>query len=164
MKNLFFFALTAFFLSSGALYAQKNTAKSQIYTLLDAWHQAAGKADFEEYFSYFTPNAIYIGTDAKERWTLEAFKKYVRPYFKKGHGWMFTELERHIYFSADAKVAWFDELLQTHMGLCRGSGVLKKVDGHWKIAHYVLSVAIPNSKMEQVKALKKSVGETFSAK
>jgi beta-lactamase class D len=40
------------------------------------------------------------------------------------------------------------------MGVCRGSGVLVKKDGTWKIAQYVLSATIPNEKMKQVTALK----------
>jgi hypothetical protein len=30
------------------------------------------------------------------------------------------------------------------MKICRGSGVLVKIDGKWKIKHYVLSMTIPN--------------------
>ena len=40
------------------------------------------------------------------------------------------------------------------MKLCRGSGVLKKIDGKWKIAHYVLSIAIPNENVSEVIELK----------
>jgi hypothetical protein len=31
-------------------------------------------------------------------------------------------------------------LLNTQMKICRGSGVLVKIDGEWKIKHYVLSM------------------------
>jgi hypothetical protein len=62
----------------------------------------------------------------------------------KGKAWNFTVLERHIYFDQSKKTAWFDELLNTQMKICRGSGVLVKIDGKWKIKHYVLSMTIPN--------------------
>jgi hypothetical protein len=61
-------------------------------------------------------------------------------------GLNFTVLERHIYFDQSKKIAWFDELLNTQMKICRGSGVLVKIDGKWKIKHYVLSMTIPNKK------------------
>jgi hypothetical protein len=40
--------------------------------------------------------------------------------------WSFA-LERHIYFDKTGKTAWFDELLNTQMKICRGSGVLVKI-------------------------------------
>jgi hypothetical protein len=36
------------------------------------------------------------------------------------------------------KTAWFDELLNTQMKICRGSGV-SKVGNDWKIKHYVIN-------------------------
>jgi hypothetical protein len=39
------------------------------------------------------------------------------------------------------------------MKICRGSGVLVKIDGKWKIKHYVLSMTIPN-KMNAVIKIK----------
>jgi hypothetical protein len=42
------------------------------------------------------------------------------------------------------KTAWFDELLNTQMKICRGSGVLVKIGQEWKIKQYVLSMTIPN--------------------
>jgi len=47
-------------------------------------------------------------------------------------------------------MAWFDELLDTWMGACRGSGVLRKTSDGWKIAHYNLALTVPNEKMNQV--------------
>ena len=59
-------------------------------------------------------------------------------------------MERHIYFDESGKIAWFDELLNTQMKICRGSGVLVKIGKDWKIKHYVLSMTIPNEKTDQV--------------
>ena len=41
------------------------------------------------------------------------------------------------------------------MKICRGSGVLKKVNGQWKIAHYVLSIAVPNEYVDELVQIKK---------
>ena len=42
------------------------------------------------------------------------------------------------------------------MGICRGSGVLELEDGQWKIAHYVLSIAVPNDQVSKLLELKKA--------
>ena len=44
----------------------------------------------------------------------------------------------------------FDELLDTWMGVCRGSGVIELVDKKLKIKHYVLSLTIPNDIIDDV--------------
>jgi hypothetical protein len=36
------------------------------------------------------------------------------------------------------------------MGVCRGSGVLQKRNGSWKIEQYILSATIPNEQMKMV--------------
>ena len=51
---------------------------------LDALHVAASKADGERYFALFAPDAVFLGTDATERWTLEEFKNYAGERFKTG--------------------------------------------------------------------------------
>lgn len=122
---------------------------------LDAWHKAAAEADYEGYFGRMTRDAIFIGTDATENWSYGAFKSFAKPYFDEGRAWDFTAVERHIFFNDSGDTAWFDELLDTWMGLCRGSGVLKKEGPNWKIAHYVLSIAVPNENVNELLALKK---------
>lgn len=135
-------------------FQNTNNTKQAIGLNLDAWHKAAADADFNAYFNLMTTNAVFVGTDASEHWELDAFKVYSKPHFDKGRAWTFTVLERHV-FLGDAKVAWFDELLNTQMGLCRGSGVMKFDGQTWKVAHYVLSATIPNDKMNAVIPLKK---------
>ena len=121
---------------------------------LDNWHAAAGSADFEAYFGLMTEDAVFIGTDATENWQRNEFINYAKPHFDKGRAWNFTAVERNIYVSDVANIAWFDELLDTQMKICRGSGVLKKVNGKWKIAHYVLSIAVPNETVDELVKLK----------
>ena len=125
-----------------------------INQLIHDWHKAAADANYDDYFKRMSSDAVFIGTDPTETWPLQAFKLFCKPHFDKGKAWNFRSLDRHIYFSQDHTIAWFDELLDTQMKICRGSGVLKKENGEWKIAHYVLSMTIPNSNTKVVTALK----------
>ncbi|SDI80812.1 SnoaL-like domain-containing protein [Chryseobacterium taeanense] len=124
--------------------------KTEIGTMLDGFNVAAAKADFVTYFNYFTDESTFIGTDATEVWDKKAFMAWAKPYFDKKKTWNFTSLKRNIYFSKDGKLAWFDELLDTQMKICRGSGVVEKINGEWKVKQYVLSVTVPNEIVDKV--------------
>ena len=132
------------------------TIKKDVNTVLDNWHKAAAEANFETYFDLMTTDAIFIGTDATENWNYIAFKEFCKPYFERGNAWSFESVDRNIFISEDKKIAWFDELLDTKMKLCRGSGVLKKENDNWKIAHYVLSIAVPNENVGELIEIKKN--------
>jgi ketosteroid isomerase-like protein len=134
------------------MIAQDNPLKSAASSTLDEWHKAASNADFDSYFSIMTDDAVFIGTDATENWQLDEFKAFSKPYFDKGKAWSFTSLKRNLYVAGG--IVYFDELLDTQMGICRGSGVLKSENGVWKIAHYVLSIAVPNDNVASLTALK----------
>ncbi|PTL79783.1 nuclear transport factor 2 family protein [Vitiosangium sp. GDMCC 1.1324] len=128
------------------------TPTAAVNAVLDDWHKAAAQADEARYFSHFTPDAVFLGTDATERWTRDEFRAWAKPYFAKGKAWSFTSVSRHVSFSKDGSVAWFDEALSTpNMGPARGSGVLVKDGGAWKIAQYNLSLPIPNDLMKEFK-------------
>jgi len=136
-----------------------HVEEKAIEEVLNAFHEAAAKANLEAYFSHFAPDGVFIGTDADERWSVPAFKAYVAPHFAKGKGWTYKARERHISFHAGkgAVFAWFDELLDSaSYGTARGSGVLLKVGKDWKIAQYNLSFPIPND-------LAKGMTETIKA-
>ncbi len=127
-------------------------ASGAIAGVLDSWHAAAAAADEEKYFSYFTPDAVFLGTDPTERWTRDEFRKWAHPYFAKGKAWSFQATARWITFAPDRTVAWFDEALDTpNMGPCRGSGVLVATNAGWKIAQYNLSIPIPNPLTDELK-------------
>jgi hypothetical protein len=128
--------------------------KQTLNILLDNWHAAAAKADYNGYFGKIADDGHYIGTDATENWDKKAFAAFSKPYFDRGKAWDFKAVERNIYFSKDGKVAWFDELLDTWMKGCRGSGVLEKQGKEWKIKHYVLSMTVPNDVTDKVIPLK----------
>ena len=133
----------------------QQTEETKINQVLDSWHRAAAEADFQGYFSKMAKGSVFVGTDASEHWDKEEFMAFSKPYFDRGKAWAFTPLQRHVYLDSQGQVAWFDELLDTWMQFCRGSGVLVRESGEWKIAHYVLSMTIPNETVEGAIALKK---------
>lgn len=144
-------------LGSKSFSQNTDSDKKKINTVLDSWHKAAANAEFDNYFSYMTSNGVFIGTDSTENWQLDAFKTFSKPYFDKGKAWNFTSLQRNIYFDKSQNTAWFDELLDTQMKICRGSGVLIKEGKNWKIAHYVLSMTIPNDHTDEVVKIKEKI-------
>lgn len=150
MKKITLYLL---FIVSFCGFAQE---KKQINTILEQWHKAAADASFDNYFSLMTEDAIFIGTDPTENWDLTSFKAFSKPYFDKGKAWSFSTLERNIFVPSNSNLAWFDELLDTQMGICRGSGILEKTNEGWKVKHYVLSIAIPNENVKEITTLKKS--------
>lgn len=137
---------------------------SKISNILNGWHKAATEANYNDYFDAMSDDAVFIGTDATENWTKAAFQAYAKPHFDKGKAWRFTAIERHIYFNADKTIAWFDELLDTQMKICRGSGVLILKKGTWKIQQYVLSMTIPNDASDAVVKIKSPIEETLIKK
>jgi hypothetical protein len=153
MRHLLPFLL-AFIACSPAHRPPTENDRQAIGAMLDAFNVAAGKADYDGYFAFYTDDATFLGTDATEVWDKKTFMVWSKPYFDRGRAWNFTSLERHIYFGNHPDIAWFDELLQTQMKLCRGSGVVVKRNGVWKVQQYVLSATIPNSVMDDVIKLK----------
>ena len=142
----------------------QTVSKENINKVLEDWHSAASQANFEEYFGLMSGDGIFIGTDATENWQNKEFREFAKPYFDKGKAWSFTTLERNIYISENGETAWFDELLNTQMGICRGSGVLEKTQNNWKIKHYVLSIAIPNENVDEITQIKKEFDSTLISK
>ncbi len=142
----------------------KNTIKAYVNLVLNNWHLAAAEANFDAYFGKMDTISVFIGTDASENWTKKEFSDFSKPYFDKGKAWDFQTLERNIYVNTSGDFVWFDELLNTWMGTCRGSGVLEKKGKTWKIKHYVLSVSIPNDDVQKVIAAKKKSDSIFLKK
>jgi ketosteroid isomerase-like protein len=135
---------------------EPNTDLGAINQLMDAWHHAAAVADEEKFFGSMTPDGIYLGTDASERWLRDEMKEWSKKYFERESAWAFTAHDRQVYLSQNGQIAWFEELLDTWMGLCRGSGVLQKTADGWKIRHYNLAVAVANDVVnEYIKLLPK---------
>ena len=159
-----FLALTLLLFSFTSYTNDENKEQEQINSVLNNWHKAAADANAKLYFEALTEDAIFIGTDATENWNKKQFEAFAKPYFDKGKAWDFKPLERHIYLSKDQKTAWFDELLDTWMKVCRGSGVMVKVGNEWKIQHYVLSMTVPNDNTNEVIKIKASIEDAFVQK
>jgi ketosteroid isomerase-like protein len=127
------------------LSVQANTEQNQISKVLDNFHQAASDANQQQYFELLTDNAIFIGTDATERWNKKRFKAFAKPYFDEGNGWTYLSRDRHVTVANSGQVAWFDEMLDNQSyGECRGTGVLELTHTGWKISQYHLTIPLPN--------------------
>ena len=150
MKVFFLSVMLFTLVSFDGLKINESDEKVEVNRTLDAWHKAAAEANFNNYFGMMTEDAIFIGTDPTENWNKKAFQEYAKPYFDRGKAWNFKAIERHVYFDKSGKFAWFDELLNTQMKICRGSGVIVKIGKDWKIKHYVLSMTIPNDNTDEV--------------
>lgn len=132
--------------------AAESRACAEVSAVLDHLHEYASKGEGEAYFALYTPDAVFMGTDPTERWSVEQFRAYAKPAFEKGKGWTYHPSERAVRVADGERVAWFDEMLDhAKYGRCRGSGVLVKgEDGAWRITQYNLSVPIPNDLLEGV--------------
>ena len=167
MKKLNFIAvLLLFFTFSVTLSAQnkgfyENVQKKNISKVLDDLNTFAATADYKNYFDLYAEESTFIGTDATEIWNKKEFMAWAKPFFDKGKAWNFTSLKRSITFSKDGNYAWFDEVLDTQMKICRGSGVLEKIGGKWKIRQYVLSTTVPNDVIDEVVKIKTPIEDVL---
>jgi ketosteroid isomerase-like protein len=129
------------------------TPEEDIAAVLDKLHLAAAKADGPAYFALYTPDAVFLGTDVTERWTIPAFRAYAQPYFDKGQGWTYAARERQVTLApVDCRcVAWFDEVLDSQSyGTARGTGTLVKTADGWRVSQYALTFPIPNDVADEV--------------
>ena len=124
-------------------FIKADNQNTNVDTLIDGLHKDAHEANFNDYFARYTSDAIFLGTDKTERWTIAEFKDYAKPAFADGHGWTYTVVERN--WEGNGNTRWFDEILfNEKLGHCRGTGVVKLQEGEWKIAHYALTMLVPN--------------------
>lgn len=139
--------LLLWLLFSSASFA--NT-EQQLAQVLTQFHQAATNADFDQYFSLLTDDAVFMGTDASERWSKAEFQRYVAPLFEQGKGWQYQTKQRNLHQINDTTYVFDELLINDKYGECRSSGVLVKRDDQWKIAQYNLSVPLPNAIAKQL--------------
>jgi hypothetical protein len=125
-------------------------------------HEDAAAGDEGKYLAHFDHAAVYLGTDATERWSYADFAEFVHGHFQPKMaadgtatgGWKYTVQRRAITLSTDGNVAWFDEdLVGVTAGPTRGSGVLVRDGAHYRIAQYNLTVPIPNERFAEVRSL-----------
>jgi len=130
-----------FLAACSAPLAADEADRIAVNNALDNFHNAAAGADWETYFGLMSDDAIFLGTDASERWDKPTFEAYARP----TNGWTYTVRERHVNYTPDGNTAWFDELLDNaKYGTSRGTGVLIRTNGGWKISQYHLTFPLPN--------------------
>jgi ketosteroid isomerase-like protein len=152
-KWIFVIVVGLFSCSAHANEKVALTNHHNIEQVLKSFHQAAANSNSKAYFDLLTADAVFLGTDATERWEKPAFKAFVEPYFSKGRGWAYTPTEQNISLSQDGETAFFDELLvNENYGQCRGSGMLRLTAHGWKIAQYNLSIPLPNALAKEVVA------------
>ena len=124
-------------------YVNADDQHALLDDLLDGLHKDAHEGNFQNYFARYSKSAVFLGTDKTERWTIKEFKAYAKPAFADGHGWTYTVIERNWEGGGDTR--WFDEILfNKKLGYCRGTGVIELINNEWKIAHYSLTMLIPN--------------------
>ena len=156
MRNLLFvIVLVSLFLSCANKQPvfNRETAIVELNAVMDNWHLSAAIADEDVFFNSMDSNAVYLGTDPAERWLKHEFKEWAMPYFQRDIAWAFKPYNRVWEFSENGTIAWFDELLETHMGICRGSGILQYYKNGWKIKHYNLALTLPNEKIEEFRSI-----------
>ncbi len=129
-----------------------TAARLIVAKVLDDFHAAAAAADEARYFSHLAEDSVFLGTDAKERWTKTQFRAYASPHFARGKAWSFRAQRRSIAVSDDGKWAWFEEQLDTpNLGPARGSGILVRRGERYLILQYNLALTIPNERFPIVK-------------
>jgi hypothetical protein len=135
----------AILLLTAALQTRPASPLKDVEALLDNFHKTASEAKLEPYFANFAKDGVFLGTDVRERWTVEEFRSYATPFFSKGKGWTYIPRSRHITFDKEGKLAWFDEVLDNpKYGTARGVGVVALEGTQWKIAQYQLTFPMPN--------------------
>ena len=142
MKNMSLIILLFVTLFSCAQNIQsQQTDIAAINKVLDDYHQAAANGEWDTYFDLLSDDAVFIGTDAGERWVKQEFRQYS----SGSNGWVYTPQQRNVNITPDGLSAWFDEaLLSQSYGSSRGTGVLMLTAVGWKISQYHLTLPIPN--------------------
>lgn len=144
--------------AAGAALGQEAAGDAAFITrvnaFVDEWHADAAHARLA-YFDKIAPDGVYIGTDRTERWPRDAFKAWAARFFERPSAWSFTARQRNVAFTPDRTVIWFDEQLDSAMGVLQASGVMRARagDGGFEIVHYQLSIAVPNDVQPKVSEL-----------
>ena len=148
-QHLFVLALLFSFVAAAD---DNNADLALVNKVIDDFHDAAAHGDKQRYLELLTEDGVFLGTDEWERWPKHPdFTDYVASRFKDGVGWNYKSVERNVSISASSDIAWFDEVLFSEQnGRFRGTGVLSRQDGRWKIAHYAMSFLVLNENWEEV--------------
>ena len=133
--------------SAGASSADHLAKIAAIAEVLDEFHAAAATGDWVTYFDLMSDDAVFIGTEATERWIKPVFQAYAG----KTNGWVYLLKTRNINLTPSGDSAWFDEILMSKSyGTSRGTGILISTRDGWKISQYHLTFPIPNALAENI--------------
>lgn len=125
----------------GLVCNHHTLADTEPATALDALHQAGARADPAAFLLLLTTDAVFLGVNGNTRLEGQSLRDFVSTNFSRGGAWNYHSDQRDIRLSADGAVAWFDESLEhDQLGHGRGSGVLVKNGGGWRIAQYNLTL------------------------
>ena len=144
-------------LALGTVALGDHHDEQAIGEVIDNFHAAAAAADMDRYLGYMTDDGVFMGTDEWERWPKHPdFADYVAGRFAGGTGWTYRSVDREIMLADSGDIAWFDEVIFSETnGRFRGTGVVVKSEGEWKIAHYAMSFLIFNENWPEVVELTK---------
>ena len=137
--------------------AARAQREAEVAAVLDAWHEAAARADADAYFERIAPTGVFLGTDPDERWDCAQFRAAYGGHFARGKAWTFRAFARHVTIADDGGSAWFDERLRSESyGELRGTGVVVRARdegrGAWRVMLYDLTIPIPNDLAAEVVA------------
>lgn len=149
MNNHYLLSLT---LIASMVAVADDSALDAIGHVIDDFHDAAAHGDQTRYLGHLTDDAVFMGTDEWERWPKHPdFTDYVDNRFANGSGWAYESVARTIRIADSGDIAWFDEVLFSEQnGRFRGTGVLSRQNGTWKINHYAMSFLVLNENWEEV--------------
>ena len=152
--------------STGVAMADEQETLTAIAATIDGFHAAAARGDETAYLGSMTEDGVFLGTDEWERWPkVPTFTDYVGNRFADGGGWTYRSVERNVVLAEDGDTAWFDEVIVSSADArFRGTGVLLKTDGQWKIAHYAMSFLVLNEIWDDVIQLNKQTRQRKAAR
>ncbi len=120
---------------------------------IEDFHVAFARGDSERARANLAEGAVVLVPDGTRRWTRDELsaggENAWDAWPRRGGG-------RRVTIDPSGAVAWFDEVVEhAAWGPCRGSGVLVKIDGVWKISQYQYAYSIPRGASgEALKAIR----------
>jgi SnoaL-like domain len=111
---------------------------------LDALHQAGVDANPAAFTALLAQDVVFLGVDGAARLEGPSAREFFGEHLLQANTWTYRSSDRDMRLSPDGSVAWFDETLEhDQLGRGRGTGVLIRSSGGWKLAQYNLSVPRP---------------------
>lgn len=137
--------------------------------LLHSYYAHSPGADIDKYFSCFSSQGRFLGTDGTESWSMEDYRRYLEPFFSpeqkvaylpyvpKADSRKFNAFPAN---SPNPSIVAFDELLEIEgiKAQARGTGSLiwNSDQNKWLIFSYHLSIPVPNEIARRVCDLTRS--------